>query len=118
MIVTLGRKLKAALKLLPGTYFREFNAEYEKFWEHGGDAIWYDSHLGRWIFGNYIDPITWLYSEDDVIAPQLVTNWKNRQGRQIESDDILIHHPIDSGKYILYIMTTVMERGCMLCALS
>ena len=100
LIVTFKAELKAALKFLPGNYIREPNDEYEKFWFQspiGGNAIWYDSQLGRWIFGNDIRKNIWLYSEDDVAGPQLVTNWKYRQGRQIESDEILIHSPVDSG---------------------
>ena len=106
LIVTFKGKLKAALKFLPGNYIRESNTEYEKFWAQGGgtNSIWYDSQLRRWIFGDDIDSKTWLYSEDDVAGPQLVKNWKYRQGRQIESEDILFYRPVDSGKYILYIL--------------
>ena len=101
LIVSFKGKLKAALKFLPGNYIRESNTKYKKYWAQdiGVNAIWYDSQLGRWIFGNEIESKTWLYSKDDAAGPQLVTNWKYRQGRQIESDDILIHSPVDSGKY-------------------
>ena len=109
LIVTFKGKLKAALKFLPGNYIRESNTEYEKYWAHDetGNGIWYDSQLKRWIFGIDMESKTWLYSEDDAAGPQLVKNWKYRKGRQIESEDILIHRTVDSGKYILYIMITI-----------
>ena len=123
LIVSFKGKLKAALKFLPGNYFRESNTEYEKFWHQGigVNAIWYDSQLGRWIFGTHIPSTkTWLYSEDDVAGPQLVTNWKYRQGRQVESDDILIHRTVDSGKYVLYIMIKFVysEKATKFCEIS
>ena len=113
MLVAFKGKLKAAVKFLPGLYIRTPNAEYEKFWEAQPHEVnlWYDSKLGRWIFGSepWIDESgeehgetkTWIYSEDDVISPQVVTNWKYRKGRQIESDDILVQRIVESGTQII-----------------
>ena len=112
MLVAFKGKLKAALKFLPGLYTRTPNAEYEKFWEAPTHAaLWYDSKLGRWIFGSepWIDEFgdehgetkTWIYSEDDGISPQVVTNWKYRKGRPIESDDILVQRLVESGTQII-----------------
>ena len=103
LIVAFKGKLKAALKFLPGTYTRTPNDEYENFWafDSGSTAIWYDSKLGRWIFGRLdLDsgpPKTWIYSEDDVTSPQVATNWKSRHGRHIESDNILVQRLVESG---------------------
>ena len=112
-MVTLKGELLNALEFLAGIYIRKPNAKNE-IWlkkpESGRSstvAIWYDSKLGRWIFGSYDNlldefgsPKTWIYSEDDVAGPQVATNWKYKHGRPIESDDILVHSLVDSGTLI------------------
>ena len=71
------------------------------FQDSGNNAIWYDSKSGRWLFGSTKasdgSPKTWIYSEDNVTAPQEATNWKYRRGKLIESDDILVHSLTESG---------------------
>ena len=110
LIVTLNGKLREDMSFLKGIYIRGLyrgpNAEYENWLQDGyggSNNIWYDRKLGRWIFGKLNDDgdfgssKTWMYSEDDVSCPQLATNWKYRQGRLIESDDILVNSLVESG---------------------
>ena len=101
LIVTLKGELSNALGFLAGIYIRNPSSR-NKIWlkDSGNIAIWYDSKLGRWIFGSHDDfgsPKTWIYSEDDVPGPQAATNWKYRLGRAIESDNILVHSLLESG---------------------
>ena len=103
-MVTLKGELLNALEFLAGIYIRNPSSR-NKIWlkDSGNIAIWYDSKLGRWIFGSHDDfgsPKTWIYSEDDVPGPQAATNWKYRLGRAIKSDNILVHSLVESGTLI------------------
>ena len=120
LIVTLNGKLREDMSFLKGIYirrlYRGLNAEYENWRQNDGfNSIWYDKKVGRWSFGRYDDNLgydnddqaydfgsykTWIYSDDDVSCPQKATNWKYRQGRPIESDDILVNSLVESGMYI------------------
>ena len=87
---------------MAGIYIRNPNCKNEIwFQDSGNNAIWYDSKSGRWIFGSTKassgSPKTWIYSEDDVTAPQEATNWKYRRGKLIESDEILVLSLTESG---------------------
>ena len=112
LMVTFKGKLLKALEFLPGIYVRKPKSEIWLMEPRSTNAIWYDSKLGRWIFGSYEDllddfgnPKIWIYSEDDVAGPQVATNWKYRRGRPIGSDDILVNSLVDSGILIhSYIM--------------
>ena len=96
MIVTLEGELKIALPSLAGIYVRQSNGEHNfSHWlqDPGTNAIWYDRKLGGWNFGSqeYLGSTkTYIYTEDDVPGPQIATNWNYDDGRQIESDDILV----------------------------
>ena len=101
-MVTLYGELLNALGFMAGIYIHNPNCRNEIwFQDSGNNAIWYNSKLGRWIFGSHgSSPKTWIYSEDDVTDPEVATNWKYRRGRLIESDDILVYSLLESGTLI------------------
>ena len=105
LMVTLKGELLNALGFMAGIYIRNPNCKNEIwFQDSANNAFWYDSKLGRWIFGSideyFGSPKTWIYSEDDVTDPQVATNWKYRRGGLIESDDILVNTLVESGTLI------------------
>ena len=85
---------------MAGIYIRQSdNVNDFSHWlqDPGTNAIWYDREFGGWNFGSQDDlgsSQTWIYTEDEVAGPQIATNWNYdpdyNDGRQIESDDILV----------------------------